>query len=222
MFEELFDEATVAYHKNDEQKMETIISQLVAAGQKAVPAVAEALRGDKLRGHIAVQALRLIGYPQNESAIPQLVFLIEDSNHPAWEEGIRVLVAMDADVVIPHIMAALLKPGIPYHTDESEEMWANDVENICTMLIQPSVPKEYVLRCCPAIDYLLNQRVFSSNPDPELLLEVVRKAGNQVDYLIPTLIKISQQFSTVYIGEQARECLSLFTRSQLSPYSLLM
>ncbi len=141
------------------KKAERLIQQLAESPDEAIHMAVNTLRQpDKSRQALAIRVIHLIGYPKNVSAIAELLYHIGDPNLPGWNEAVETLVDMGPDVVVPHLVQALLEKGPPYHVDVGENLtWAYDVDGICCMLSMRTITSEYALRCCPAINYLLNQ-----------------------------------------------------------------
>lgn len=225
----LLDEATLATRAGDDTKAEQLLRQMAAASAEAVNVALKALwEPDKLRKALAIRVLHVIGYPQNESAIPELLYHIGDPNLPGWQEAVETLIDMGPDVVVPHIIAALLMKGPPYHTvsGKKDQTWAYDVEGICFMLSMSTIPSEYALRCCPTISFLLVQAeaypVTATSPDIGFLLDVIEKAGHQVEYVLPTLLALAQKHHESDIGKRAKQLASTFPPSTVADYTLLV
>lgn len=228
MLENLLDEAFIATSIHNQQKADQLTRQLVSASDKAVAILVASLRQPgKARQAFAIHVLHLIGYPQNEPAIPELIYHIGDPNLPGWREAMETLTDMGSDVVVPHLVQALLEKGPPYHTGRGNgQTWAYDVEGLCTMLSMPSIASEYALGCCSAIHYLLSRADFAQeterSPDIDGLLDVVEKAGAQVPYVLPTLIVLAKKHRESDAGKQARRLISVFPDEVLAAYKLLL
>jgi hypothetical protein len=228
MLEELLDEALLAQGTRDVQKAERLIHQLAEFPEEALHLAVDALRQPgKSRQALAIRVIHLIGYPKNEPAIAELLYHIGDPNLPGWNEAVETLVDMGPDVVVPHLVQALLEKGPPYHVDVGEnQTWAYDVDGICCMLSMRTITSEYALRCCPAINYLLNQADLAQDtdkcPDIDMLLDVVEKAGGQVDYVLPTLIALAKKHHHSDVGERAKTLISAFPPATRATYKLLL
>jgi hypothetical protein len=226
MLEQLLDEALAATGLGNKPKADQLIDQLANASDEAVDVLVKALRQPgKARQALAIRALHLIGSPKNEPAIPELIYHIGDPNLPGWGEAIETLTDMGPDVIVPHLIQALLEKGPPYHTDVGKnQTWAYDVEGICTMLSMKTIADEYALRCCPAVHHLLSQADFiqaaGASPDADLLLDVVEKAGDQVAYVLPTLIALVKKQPKSDAGKHAQKLISAFPEEALTAYKL--
>jgi hypothetical protein len=99
---------------------------------------------------------------------------------------------MGADVVVPHLLKAILSKEPPYHSGEGKSLtWSSDVEGICGFLVK--APQEYTIRCCPAITYLLS-RDEPKGPEIDMMLSVVERAGTQETYVLSTLIALVTKY----------------------------
>lgn len=212
----------------NKQKADQLIRQLGNAFDEAVDVLVKVLRQPgKVRQALAIQALHLIGYPKNEPAIPELIYHIGDPNLPGWSEAVETLTDMGPNVVVPHLVQALLEKGPPYHTDVgNNQTWAYDVEGLCTMLSMKTMAGEYALRCCPAVHHLLSQADFTqatgASPDADMLLDVIEKAGDQVAYVLPTLIALAREQRESDVGKHAQKLISAFPEEVLAIYKLLL
>lgn len=226
MLEQFLDEALLATRLGNKPKANQLIYQLADASDEAVIVLVKALRHpEKARQALAIRALHLIGYPKNEPAIPELIYHIGDPNIPGWSEAVETLIDMGPDVIVPHLIQALLEKGPPYHADAGKnQTWAYDVEGLCTMLSTKTIADEYALRCCPAVHYLLSQADFSqaagASPDVDMLLDVVERAGDQVAYILPTLIALVKKQRESEVGKHAQKLISAFAEEALTDYKL--
>src|SRR6266446_4759682 len=228
MLQQLLDEALLATRLGNKPKADQLIHQLADASDEAVDVLVKALhQPGKARQALAIQALHLIGYPKNELAIPELIYHIGDPNLPGWSEAVETLTEMGPDVVVPHLVQALLEKGPPYHTDVgNNQTWAYDVEGLCTMLSMKTIAGEYALRCCPAVHHLLSQADFTqatgASPDADMLLDVIEKAGDQVAYVLPTLMALAKKQRESDVGKRAQKLISTFPEEVLAVYKLLL
>jgi hypothetical protein len=229
MFETIFDEALMADRAGDRHKVHQLIQQMASAPDEAVAGLLRMLQEPhKGRRAMAIRVLHVIGYPHNEPAIPALILRLRDPNEPGWWEIVETLVDMGADVVVPHLMCALLEPGPPYHLDFPKNGVWDFVDNqgIFALLKNESVGSEYALRCCPAINYLLTQIPAVDNilsfVDVDLLLEVVEKAGDQVPYVLPTLITLAKKYPEGELGGQVRALIATLHPQTGDTYKLLI
>ncbi len=224
MAENLLEEAILAIRTGNQQKAEQLIHQIASASDDVLDILVKELQPPgKLPQALAIRIIRVIGYPKNQSAIPELLYHIGDPNLPGWLEAVHTLTDMGPDVIVPHLVKALLEKGEPYHTLAGKnQTWAYDVEGICSMLSLSSLEREYALRCCPAINTLLSSAKPASSPEIDSLLDVVEKAGNQVHYVLPTLIAIAQKFPTSDDGKHAKHLISTFEPETLVIYRLLI
>ena len=228
MLEKLLDEALLAHRARDMQKAERLIHQLAESPEEALHLAVDVLRQPgKIRQALAIRVIHLIRYPKNEQAIAALLCHIGDPILPGWNEAVETLVDMGPDVVVPHLVQALLEKGPPYHVDVGENLtWAYDVDGICCMLSMRTITSENALRCCPAINCLLNQADLAQDtdkyPDIDMLLDVVEKAGDQVDYVLPTLIALAKKHPDSDVGERAKTLVSAFPAAIRATYKLLL
>jgi hypothetical protein len=218
MLEELLNEATSAAHAGDWQKAERLVHQLAGSPDKGIQVAVKALgRFGKLRTELAIKVIHLIGYPRNESAIPGLIYFIGDRNLPGWDEALTALAEMGPDVVVPHLVRALLNKEEPYHTGQT---WSPDVEGICIMV--SGLDREYARRCCPAVNYILSQQYPPSDPEIDYLLDVVERAGNDQDYVLPTLLALAKKYQGSGIETRARSLIFSYKQETLETYRLLL
>lgn len=229
MLEQLLAEVLVATRIGNMQKADQLIRQLaLIASEEEVDGLVKALRQtNKVPQELIIQALHLIGYPKNEPAIPELIYHIGDPNLLGWSEAVETLTDMGPDVVVPHLIQAFLEKGPPYHADAgNNQTWAYDVEGLCTMLSMETISGEYVLRCCPAVHYLLSQAEFTqatgASPDADMLLDVVEKAGDQVAYVLPALIALAKKQRESDVGKRVQKLISAFPQEVLMDYAFLL
>ena len=227
MLEQLLDEATLAARSGDEQRAEQLIRQLASSPDpEVVDRVIQALeKGPKLRQWIVIRVLQLLGYPKNEPAIPELIYHLGDPNLPGWKEAVDILNAMEADVVLPYLIRALLDQEAFWQYGEKRyPRWGSNVEGVCYWLTHATVKKEYSRCCCPTVITLLSQAELLQGPgapDVDLLLDVVEKADDQEEYIIPTLIALAKKYRDDHlIGTHARMLLAAFKQEALAPYKL--
>jgi hypothetical protein len=229
MDEKLLEEFFLSRHWPPDEKLR---QQLVQNSDEAVPLLLRAIdEKDKVDGADAIGLLGLIGYPGNELAIPTLVeYLGADINDPRYQVTVEVVFQMGPDVVVPHLIRALLDKGEPSHVGIGvyKTFWVQTVEGICwtisTGRIKDRIDQEYALRCCPAVNALLLQA------DPALddefsistLLDVIERAGETVDYVIPALIELIKRYPTNKIRKRAEQLLTTFKPEALKAYSLLL
>jgi hypothetical protein len=212
MLDKLLDEAASA---RDKQEAERLVRQLANSPDEAIGVVVKALRQPgKHRQAVAIRVIRLIGYPKNASAIQELVYHIGDPNLPGWQEAVNTLVEMGPDAVVPNLVQTFLDMGRTW------ESWADDVDGLCCMLNQ--IKREYALRCCPAVNYLLSQDNLPKSPDIDSLLDVVEQGGRNVDYVLPTLIALAKKHHDNDLGRRARKLISSFNKETLDTYRLLL
>ncbi|GHO58276.1 HEAT repeat domain-containing protein [Ktedonobacter robiniae] len=226
MLEQLLDEALQATRLGNKPKADQLLYQLADASDGVVDVLVKALRHPgKARQALAIRALHLIGYPKNEPAIPELIYHIGDPNLLGWSEAVETLTDMGPDVIVPHLIQALLEKGPPYHADAGKnQTWAYDVEGLCTMLSMKTIADDYALRCCPTVHCLLSQAGFSqaagASPDVDTLLDVVERAGDQVAYVLPTLIALVKKQRESEVGKHAQKLISAFPEEALTDYKL--
>lgn len=233
MIERLLAEAQQALERGEKHKMEQRIQQMAQSPDEAVPLMLRALRHrQKVRLYIPILVLQRIGFPKNEPAIPALLRILGDGNHPEGPNAARTLLDMGPDILIPHLLRALLEKGEPYHTPMlTETTWHWDVEGICYLItnkvpVVKEISNEYALRCCPAINMLLLQaestHVPEEYPDPEILLDVLEKVGTQASYLLPTLITLARNHQESEVGTRAKALIFSFPQKEREPYHLLV
>lgn len=221
MSEQLLEEATRAFYWGDRQEGQRLMQQLASTPEETMKVLLESFKEAKLaKQAVAIRIMQMIGYPQNVAAIPELIYHIGDPNLPGWEEAVWTLIEMGADVIMPHLLKAILSKEPPYHRGEGKSLtWSPDVEGICGLLL--TAPQEYAIRCCPAITYLLS-RDEPKGPDIEMMLDVVEKAGIQQTYVLPTLIALATKYHARDEGKHAREMIFSFPQEILEPYQLLL
>lgn len=239
---DLLDEATRAIHIGDQQELERLTLQMAQSSDQNLSFMLQRMQHpNKLEHVIIIKVIRAMGYPRNEAAIPELLYHLGDPNLPGGEDALETLVEMGPNVVVPHLIKALLEPGEPYHKpypisyrpNNQSTTWASDVEGLCSLLTR--IEREYARQCCPAINSILCQVGLSSstdrsvypNPDLTALLDVVQWAGGDVSYMLPTFLMLTKNFSGKQypgyaIGEQARKLVFSFSQEVLASYALLI
>lgn len=240
MLEQLLDEATAANsRKGGRQEASRIMQQIINTPDEAIAAMITALGvPDKLRQATAIEVIRLIGYPKNEPTIPLLITYLADINHPGWPDVVDTLVDMGPDVIVPHLIRRMIGPGFPYSLREGNlqeqqaRIWYWDVYGICSMLSWQEIDQEYVLRCCPVVNFLLTQiGVQPLSPEGSQtqlhvplygLLDVIQRAGDQVSYVLPTLIQLTKRYQGNEIGKRTRALIASYKPEELAPYQLLL
>lgn len=201
---------------SDEQTRERIIGELASQPEETLDALLEVLKfPPKGRWPVAFQVIRAIGYPRNAVAIPALIDQISDLNSPARDEAIQALAEMGTQVVVPHLIKAILDRS------QKREYWLDAIAGICSML--RAVEVEYAIRCGPVITYLLGQGIPPSELDPWYLLIVLEKIGPEcAEYALPTLIDIVSREGASEIGQQAWNLIASFDEQVREPYKLLL
>src|SRR6266581_1740596 len=100
-----FEEARLA----DEQTRKRLLFELASRPDETLMDIVAVLgMAAKPLWKLAIQVIRLIGYPRNAVAIPALIDQIADSNSPAWGEAMQALLDMGPAGVIPHFLQTML------------------------------------------------------------------------------------------------------------------
>jgi hypothetical protein len=125
MIETLLDEAEQTFQRGERQKGNQLVAQLAQSPDEVLPIMLSALRRrPKVQQHIPLWVIR-----SNEPAVPALLHILGDGNHPAGPDAVRTLLDMGPDVLVPHLLQALLEKGEPYHTSFLEKTtWPWDVK----------------------------------------------------------------------------------------------
>lgn len=212
MIEARLDQATFS----DAEERQRIVQALASKPNETIDEIRKALQTNaKRRWKVAVQVIRIIGYPRNAVAIPELVEQVSDKNSPAWEEAIQTLVEMGTEAVVPFLIQAMWDKG------QTNKYWAPAMEDICAMLSY--VDQEFAEMCGPVITYLLGQNDLPDNLDLSLLLDVLEKIDStRIEDAIPVLINLAKKEGMSQIGKQARTLIASFSRQALDPYRLLL
>jgi hypothetical protein len=94
------------------------------------------------------------------------------------------------------------------------------------MLSMETTTREYSLLCCPVIHYLLSLADFAcereTSPDIQILLDVVEKAGDQLAYVLPTLIIIAKKHRVSNVGKHVRRLITAFPEEALAAKTFLL
>lgn len=62
---------------------------------------------DKRKMDNVVLILRKVGYPANRMSVTGLLFLLQDTNWPGADQGVKVLLAMDRPYLLPYLEQAI-------------------------------------------------------------------------------------------------------------------
>jgi hypothetical protein len=241
MYEKLLDNAIqLTWMKSKEELgrlkplRDRLFYQWTQSVAETIPVLLNALRtSDMGRVVTAIEIIDFMGYPKNEFAIPELLACIgsSDPNGIIWAGALFTLSHIGQDILVPHIIRALLETGEPYHhllnNENNITSWEEDLEGLCTLLSGTKVlERTYARQCCPAINSLLMQ--ISSNSSVVnlkqigALLWVVEEAGNEVTYVLPTLIALAKQHQENEIGKKAKKIIYSFSQEALDPYKLIL
>jgi len=227
MLEKFLDEASLAASAGDEHKLTQLIQQAASSSQsELVDSLLQIFRGGtKLQQYFALRVLQHLGSPKNEPAIPELIYHLGDPNALGWKEAAETLKAMDADVLLPYLLRALLDQEAfrPFGQDGEKRfpLWGSNVEGVCSWLMDNAVDAAYARRCCPAVIFLLGQLELLQGPgipDIDLLLDVVEKADEHEAYMIPALLALAKKHGDDLVGTHARQLLVAFTPEAIEPY----
>src|SRR6266571_177734 len=102
MIETLLQEAASI---EDEQRRDQIIRELATHSDETLAALIDILqRPMEALWEVAVQVIRVMGYPQNASAIPALTVHARDRNSPARSEAFQALVDIGPWAVVPSLL----------------------------------------------------------------------------------------------------------------------
>lgn len=202
-----------AAHIEDEQEQTGIIRQIVC-DPGALEVLVKALRQPSARRQtLAIRALRLIGYPRNAGAIPDLILHLGNLDFSGWDEVVQTLTAMGPGVVVPYLIEAL------WDGERHNIFWSFDIRGICDMLCR--VERAYALGCGPTIVQLLSRQDLPISLDRGLLLDVLEKVGPDHDYMLPVLIDLASTFRLSEIGERIMGFIASFHSEKLKPYRML-
>lgn len=202
-----------AAYIEDEQEQTRIICQL-ACDPGALEVLVKALRQPSARRQtLAIRALRLIGYPRNAGAIPDLILHLGNLDFPGWDEVVQTLTDMGPGVVVPYLIEAL------WDGERHNIFWSSDVRGICEMLCR--VDREYAVYCGPTIAQLLSREDLPISLDRGVLLDVLEKVGTDYDYMLPMLIDLACIYRLSEIGERVMRFITSFHSEKLRPYRLL-
>jgi hypothetical protein len=238
MYERLLDEATRVSWTSSQEEAEGVSAlrkqlfhQFAQSPAETLPILLKALQQpDIFRQSTAVEIIDVMGYPANETAIPALISQVEahDPNSPVWVAAVNALSHLGPDIVIPFLIRTLLEIGEPFHQPSRIEasMTLNEnIEGLSMMLSRTMLESEWAIRCCPAINYLLahiGQDGAINSDIVDSLLYVVEKAGDNVKYMLPTLLALVRKYEGSDIGRRARELVFSSTPEVLENYKFLL
>ncbi len=213
MLEAQLDEAA----SSNESVRTRIIAELAAHPEETLGPVLHTLRQrPDSRWEVALQVIRVMGYPQNAPALPTLVALVTDRNAFGWWEIIETLTDIGPQVVVPHLVRYLWqKDQNPY--------WGDDVESLCAMLSQ--VDRVYAVLCGPMIAHILGRDDLPPprDLDTSFILDVLEKVGPDcAEYALPSLLHLLQKEGASDIAKQVSRLISSFDKETLEPYTLLL
>jgi HEAT repeat protein len=209
MLKDLLETATSTF---DEQERKQLIRQMVSFPDEIIPIAHEALHQPPLvRQEVAIEIFRELGYPANALIIPDLIIHLGDPNRLGWDAAVETLEKMGPDVVVPHLIQALLDP-------KKYEYSYADIEGLCFMLKQ--VDPEFARRCCPAINYLLSQRSLAECIDSDFLLDVIERAGSEQTYVLPALFELQKITKRDDIAERIQCMIATFPSDTRANYAL--
>lgn len=200
----------------DEQQKVRIIRELTSHPDETLEAIIQILRHPGALGKIAIEIVRTIGYPRNESAIPILLGHVKDKNSYIWEEAVQTLADIGPDVVVPYLIQSIWDRT-------SHVYWDDDVEGMCLMLT--TLDRAYAVACGPTLVYILGRSDLPPDRDLDkgFLLDVLEKIGpDNVIYALPTLIDLASREGTSDVGKQARRLIQSFSEEALEPYKFLL
>jgi len=204
----------------DSQTKERIIQELADNPEETlIETIAVLGMAAKPLWKLAIQVIRLIGYPRNAIAIPALIDQVADGNSPARNEAMQTLIEMGVEAVSPYFIQTMLER-------KSQKYWIDAIHGICTLLTLRTVGREYAVPCGPAITYLLGQDELSDDfekLDPEYLLDALEKIGPECAvYALPTLLQRANKEGASRVGQQTRNLLASFDKKAREPYKLLL
>lgn len=198
----------------EETRARIIRSLVVEAKQSASTygQVLQVLNEDKELSGIAATVVGLIGYPENESAIPSLVYHVSNANSPAAFESLEALREIPASAVVPYAIEILWDRGA------TNKWWSNDVQGLCYALQQ--LGPDYVRPCGPIVVYLLSDKGTRDKLYLPAVLQFLKAAGpGHVTFALPALIQLLTEHDESDIGIQAKSLLKGYVESDLAPYS---
>ncbi len=198
--------------KQEEQNM--LINDLELQPDRTLDAMRAILKSAwKSRWKSAVQTIRAIGYPNNASALPELIIdQIGDRNSAGWEEAVQTLLEMPISFVCEYIIWVLWDRG------KTISFWSPIAEGVCAMLGQ--VRGDYALYCCPVIVYLLDKGDLPEDFDKTMLVDILEGVTPEnIAYALPVLIDLAEHNAKdTYIGGQIRSLINIFDENTLKMY----
>ncbi|MEO6889655.1 MAG: hypothetical protein ABI456_10205 [Ktedonobacteraceae bacterium] len=202
--EKLLDEADAASATHGgKSEAERLIQLMAQRPDESLPLMLSVLEDhpDKLRQAVAIEVLRLMGYPRNEPALPLVLLVLGDINHPGLPEAIGVFVTMGLEAAVPFLLRTLeqgmtlLKQGLQGGTPSWDLIvWAESVDGISVLCDE--VETAFAVQCSPVVNVLLLYLCFA--PDSlklprslmYSLLRIIERAGEHASYVLPTLIEL--------------------------------
>lgn len=170
---------------------------------------------DKELADVATMVVRAIGYPQNATAIPALIYYVCDANAPAAPDALDALRDIPANVVVPYIVEMLWDRGA------TNKWWSKDVQGLAYALRQ--LGTEYALPCAPVIAYLLSDPKLRAIVYVPALLEVIEAIGPQnATFALPAVLDIVEQHGASEVRACARRLVESFAEHTLAVYHRVM
>ena len=232
MYEQILDEVTSLSWTHSSEKDDEIdslkelkVHQLVQSPKDTLSFLVNALQeGSLFRRATAIEIIDRIGYPANEPAILPLLAEIglNDPNSPVWSFAVITLSHIGIDNVTPYLVWILLDHKI-FLQSYTNLSWEEFIGGLRMLLCRTYLGSEWAIRCCPAINYLLSHMeeetmTIEATID---LLAIIEKAGDHLEYLIPTLCTLSQKYQGSIIGNRSMELLSIQDKKALADYRLI-
>lgn len=234
MIEKLLDEAVAAgSRRGGEQEMEHTVHRIASMPEEALDVMIQALNHpDKLRQAVAIEVIRLIGYPKNEPAISYIIDILSDINHPGSLDAVGIFADMEPDRAVSYLIHALINNDVLNQIDQGDvptretSSWQWRVYGIAALL--DTVEPVYTLLCGPAINYVLTRLCAARDTASDhqflvdSLLGMVKRGGEQLRYVLPALIALAKHKYDRFGGEQIKKVIYSFSPESLAPYRLLL
>jgi hypothetical protein len=215
MFEERLNQAI----NESEEEQNRLIQELASNPDETLDMLIQVLQryNSYIKKNMAIKAIRLIGYPRNAPALPQLIDYAIDGNSESCGEARQALIELGSAVVTPALLKALL--GVS--DEKRDHLWAYRIEDVCMYFrnLEPA----YSISCIPALIYMLSLHDLPHHPDTLTLLDVLEQLGvTHAPYALPVLITLVQKEGGNDVGQKAQALIASFPREVLEPYRLLL
>lgn len=192
------------------------IIRAVADAAKQNPEVYEELLTvlvrEKWLSDYTAMVVRVIGYPQNATAIPPLVYYVCDANTPAAPYALEALREIPAHTVAPYMIELLWDRGA------TNDWWSKDVHGLAYALTE--LGPEYALLCAPVFAYLLADRETRAKVSVSEFLRFLESVGPAHAYAaLPVLLDISEHEADSDVRAHARRLVESYDEHTLALYA---